>query len=112
VTKKLGPFTDEEARQFLLRVDKDFRLTEFERQLVRSYCTNEPIKLQIALKHMLSLREAQEDKEVMFSNRYQEELRSFFADTEDHRKALVKRGIKNWKEIVKPMLDLIKALIK
>ncbi|MGH7450145.1 MAG: hypothetical protein ACRENG_02235, partial [bacterium] len=109
-TKKLGPLTDEEAAQFLLAVHQDFGLTEFEWKLVNSYCSNEPIKLQIALKHILSLREAQGDREMLFRERYQVELSSFFADTEDHLKALARRGMKNWKELVKTILDIGKVI--
>jgi len=109
-TKKLGPLTDEEAAQFLLAVHQDFGLTEFEWKLVNSYCTNEPIKLQIALKQILSLREAQEDKEMLFRARYPEELSSFFADTEDQLKALAKRGIKNWHKIANLILATAKAV--
>jgi len=109
-TKKLGPLTDGEAAQFLLAIHEEFGLTEFEWKLVNSYCTNEPIKLQIALKQIISLREAQGDKEMLFSERYQEELSSFFADTEDHLKALTKRGIKNWHKIINLILETAKAV--
>jgi hypothetical protein len=37
-------------------------------------------------------------------------LTSFFADTEDHLKALGRRGMKNWHKIVNLILETAKAV--
>ena len=62
------------------------------------------------VQQILSLRNALGDKEMLFRDHYPEELSNFFADTEDHFKALAKLGMKNWKEIVKTILDIGKII--